>query len=134
MLSFDNPRGRKSNGDDCDTFGRCDHVFRFSLDRGDRCEQIFHRFEHVGVHQCMDVKCRMTAGFLCAIMRLLREKINFLFCTWFLASKNTKFCTDLGRCALWICRPMGGAAQTALFRAIGILEASDIPFPCAFCT
>jgi len=42
MVSFDNPGGKKADGDDCDVFnGRCDHVFQFSLDRGDRSRQIY---------------------------------------------------------------------------------------------
>jgi len=40
MLSFNNPGGKQYNGRNCDVWyaGECDHIFRFSLDRGNRYE------------------------------------------------------------------------------------------------
>ena len=42
MLRFVNPGGKDSDGDCCDKTlwwcsGKCDHIFRFALDRGNRC-------------------------------------------------------------------------------------------------
>jgi len=38
IRSFKNPDSKKEDGSrDCDGGSQCDHVFRFALDRGDRC-------------------------------------------------------------------------------------------------
>ena len=46
MVRFNNANGKQEDGSDCDfLFGDipCDHVFRFVLDRGDRCVPTFHQ-------------------------------------------------------------------------------------------
>lgn len=42
MLSFQNPGGRDSDGDDCDFWSDCDPYFQFALDRGNRCAPTFN--------------------------------------------------------------------------------------------
>jgi len=43
-MRFDNPSSRRSDGNPCDpvnfSFSKCDHIFQFALDRGDRCGPI----------------------------------------------------------------------------------------------
>jgi len=41
MVHFNNPGGRDSGGSDCDWVSACDHIFRFALDRGNRCASTF---------------------------------------------------------------------------------------------
>jgi len=37
MRSFVNPGSNADNGNNCDIYSDCDHIFRFSLYHGDRC-------------------------------------------------------------------------------------------------
>jgi len=36
MVRYENPHSKDDDGGDCDLGSQCDHMFRFSLDRGDR--------------------------------------------------------------------------------------------------
>jgi len=40
MRSYENPNSKDRGGSSCDLGSQCDHIFRFALDHGDRCDQI----------------------------------------------------------------------------------------------